>query len=389
MKKILIVNNNLHIGGVQKALISLLWEIHEYYDITLALFYKGGAYLEELPEDVKAVQIKSLYRFLGMTKYDRKGNLYDRVGRSFFAFLTRIIGRKAAVGLMALSQKDIGGYDIAISYLHNSGEYAFYGGCNEFVLKHVQAEKKIAFLHCDYSLCGADTRRNQKQYSQFDWIAVCSKGCGASFLCKNPLLQEKVKVVYNCHQFEKIKAEAGVSKIEMSSKYFNIVTVARLGKEKGVGRAIKAIANLKNSNQRIRYYVIGDGIERTQIQALIEEAGLLQVVILCGELVNPYGYMQAADLLLIPSYSEAAPMVIGEAACLGTPILTTRTSSAEELIEETNFGWVCENSEKGIEESLEWVLQNVSEVKNKKRYLADYQCSNEQALSQFFDVVEG
>ena len=47
MKKILIVNNNLHIGGVQKALINLLWQLRGQYDVTLLLFHKGGKYLED------------------------------------------------------------------------------------------------------------------------------------------------------------------------------------------------------------------------------------------------------------------------------------------------------------------------------------------------------
>jgi len=42
MKRILIVNNNMHIGGVQKALVNLLYEIHNDYEITLLLFYAGG-----------------------------------------------------------------------------------------------------------------------------------------------------------------------------------------------------------------------------------------------------------------------------------------------------------------------------------------------------------
>ena len=40
---------------------------------------------------------------------------------------------------------------------------------------------------------------------------------------------------------------------------------------------------------------------------------LSENVTLLGEKENPYGYIKAADLLLIPSYSEAATMVIGEA----------------------------------------------------------------------------
>ena len=37
--RILFVNNNMHIGGVQKALISLLTTIESKYDITLLLFH--------------------------------------------------------------------------------------------------------------------------------------------------------------------------------------------------------------------------------------------------------------------------------------------------------------------------------------------------------------
>ena len=39
MKKLLIVNNNLNIGGVQKSLYNLLWSLPEDYEVTLYLFY--------------------------------------------------------------------------------------------------------------------------------------------------------------------------------------------------------------------------------------------------------------------------------------------------------------------------------------------------------------
>ena len=42
MERILIVNNNMHIGGVQKALVNLLWNIRDRYDVTLLLFSKEG-----------------------------------------------------------------------------------------------------------------------------------------------------------------------------------------------------------------------------------------------------------------------------------------------------------------------------------------------------------
>ena len=175
----------MHIGGVQKALISLLWNIQDRYDVTLLLFNKAGACCQDIPPRVKVVNVKSAFRFLGMTRYDLH-TFGDKVGRSFFAAISRVFGRKYAIALMGLGQRKLKGYDVAISYLHNPGDKAFYGGCNDFVLEHVSAEKKIAFLHCDYVRSGANTPDNNKMYARFDRIAACSQGCADSFIAVNP-----------------------------------------------------------------------------------------------------------------------------------------------------------------------------------------------------------
>lgn len=70
MKRILIVNNNMHIGGVQKALLNLLQTLHADYDITLLLFYRGGALLNEVPSDVRVCAADGAFRYFGMTKND-------------------------------------------------------------------------------------------------------------------------------------------------------------------------------------------------------------------------------------------------------------------------------------------------------------------------------
>lgn len=104
---------------------------------------------------------------------------------------------------------------------------------------------------------------------------------------------------------------AKAENISLPSDKLNIVTVARFGKEKGVLRAIRAVSKLEKKDL-LKYYIIGDGTEFEQAKALIDELKLSENVTLLGEKENPYGYIKAADLLLIPSYSEAAPMVIGE-----------------------------------------------------------------------------
>lgn len=386
MKKILIVNNNMHIGGVQKALLNLLCEIKDDYDITLLLFYKGGKLLDKIPPEIKVEEAVSLFRYIGMTSSDTK-SAADRMLRRFFAALTRIFGIKFVLELMYPSQKHIGKYDIAISFLHSGNNHTFYGGCNEFVLKCVEAERKITFLHCDFGKIGAASEYNKRIYGQFDKIAACSEGCKNAFLNVMPQLSENVAVVKNCINYDEVRKAAREEKIIMSDKRVNVVTVSRLGKEKGVLRAINAFIKLSESGKDFAYYIIGSGTEYAKAKNEAEKSGLGDKIFMLGELKNPYGYISQADFLLIPSYSEAAPMVINEAACLGVPVLTTETSSAYEMAEKTGIGWVCPNSDEGIISEIGYLLDNPKEIKDKKTHIKNIDFSDREALKEFSELV--
>ena len=63
-KKLLIVNNNMHIGGVQRALVNLLKSIHDRYEVTLLLFHPVGELMQEVPADVKVVPVLTHNRIL-------------------------------------------------------------------------------------------------------------------------------------------------------------------------------------------------------------------------------------------------------------------------------------------------------------------------------------
>lgn len=386
MKRILIVNNNMHIGGVQKSLVNLLNEIHSNYDITLVLFYDGGELSKALPSDVKVMTLSSPLRYWGMTKKDSVSTK-DQIKRGFWAGITRLFGRKCALKMILPFQNKMGKFDVAISFLHSGPEKVFYGGCNEFVLYCVEATKKITFLHCDYSKINADSKYNTELYQQFDCIAACSAGCRKAFLNIMPQFAGKTVVVPNFQNYEVIRHLAQIDPVILEQDKLNIVTVCRLGKEKGVLRAIQAVANMSVQMDSFRYYIVGDGIEYQEALDLISAFRLNEEIVLVGEKDNPYGYMQAADVLLIPSVSEAAPMVIGEAACLGTPILTTETSSAYEMVSETGYGWVCDNSVEGIQKGIEMLLNDLDMVRNRKKYIRTLDFNNSDALKAFSKLM--
>lgn len=353
MKKVIIVNNNMKVGGVQKSLYNLLWSMDttQQYDVTLLLFSKTGAYLADLPPTVKVVECGGPFRFLGREQREFHG--VSALVRGVFAAVSRLFGRRTALRLLLLGQpRQSESFDYAVSFLHNGRAKAFYGGVQEYVLHRVSAKKKIAFLHCDYRACGADHKANNRMMQRFDTIAACSDGCRRTFTAALPSMAERCVTVRNCHRFDVIRAMAEEQPILYDRARVNVITVARLTHEKGIERAIAAVKTAVTRGIPLTLHIVGDGAMRGEWETLTETLGVADCVVFYGEQTNPYRYMKNADLFLLSSYHEAAPMVLDEARALGVPILTTATTSSREMVVDTAAGEVCENTAAALAEAL-------------------------------------
>lgn len=387
-KKIIIVNNNLAIGGIQKALINLLDEIKEKYEVTLFIYHNDGEFKKNVPSQVKVLEANSLLKLLGVSqKGAKKEGVFLYFFRAILVIWTKFISNCIPFKILITSEKKLQDYDVAISYLQSSDDNPFYGGCNEFVLRRIDASKKIAYIHCDYLNFGGNTLENNTNYKKFDTIVAVSEGCKKNFLRVIPELKDKIQVVRNCHNYKEIKRIADTSPIIYRPNEFNIVTVSRLSKEKGILRTIHIISQLIMKGHKICWHIVGEGYQRKEIEALIESYSLVDNIILYGNQKNPYRYMVNADLFLLPSYHEAAPMVFNEAKYLGLPILATETASSKEIIEDEFAGWVCENSIKGIAEKLEYILEHTNDIRLIRERLKKQKFDNELALEQFNHVV--
>lgn len=389
MKKIIIVNNNMKVGGVQKSLYNLLWAIQGQYDVTLCLFSAAGAYLDKLPPGVKVMECAGLFRYLGMSQGECR-RLDHRLKRGCLAGLSRLFGRPAALKILLGSQKTLPEtYDCAIAFLHNGSIGNFYGGVQEFVLRRIRARRKIAFLHCDYRSCGANHPQNNRIIAEFDRIAACSDGCRRAFGEVLPELLERSVTVRNCHRFDEIRAMAAQERVEYDPHRVNVVTVCRLAHEKGVERAIEAVAAAAEKGLAVTLHIVGSGAMERELRESVRGRGLEESVRFYGERENPYPFMAGADLFVLTSYHEAAPMVIEEARCLGLPVLTTRTTSSDEMVLEANCGWVCENDHKAITESLLALVENKDRLRRMKQSLQAGAMDNSAALEQFAALTEG
>ena len=385
MKKILIVNNNMKIGGVQKSLCNLLWALDGRYEVTLLLFRCGGALLSELPPNIKVIECDSAFRFFGTSQSECRG--FDKLKRGMLAFVGRKFGRKRALKLIRRTQKKLEPkYDAAIAYLHNGNPHHFYGGVQDFVLHAVRADRKIAFLHCDYRLSDANHKINNEVIKQFDVVAACSEGCKRAFLEILPEMEDKCVVVRNCHRFDRIRALAGQEPVEYPEGKFCILTVARLAHEKGVERAIAAAAHLKKKNVDFCLHILGSGAMEPQLRELVR-VGKLPVTF-HGEQENPYRFMKNADLLLLTSFYEAAPMVIEEAAALALPVLTTETTSSDEMVISCGNGFVCDNSQGDIDRALYTIVTEPHHLAGVRQRMKNRMMDNCAALQQFQRMLE-
>lgn len=388
MKKILIVNNNMAVGGVQKSLYNLLWAIHDRYDVTLCLFSATGTYLEKLPANVKIVECRGLCRYLGVSQGQCRG--VHKLIRGGLALLTRLFGRGVAMKLVLAGEKKLPEhYDCAIAFLHNGNIKNFYGGVQEFVLAKTKADKKVAFLHCDYGNCGAHHPVNDRLVAKFDRIAACSDGCRRAFLTVLPEMGGKCMTVRNFHRFDEIQDLAAQMPEIYPGQGPHVVMVSRLTHEKGIERAIDALAAARSKGLSMTLHIVGGGPMEAALRDLTRSLGLKENVFFHGQQENPYRYMAGADLLLMTSMHEAAPMVIEEAVSLGIPVLTTRTTSSEEMVEKSQAGWVCENDQDSISAAMTAIVADTKELAAKKQWLQDRVKDNTVAQSQFTDLIEG
>jgi len=383
MKKIIIVNNNMKVGGVQKSLYNLLWGIDGKYDVTLCLFQKRGTYVDRLPPSVKIVEVCGPFRYLGMSQGECRG--VDFLKRGMLALLSRVFGRAKVLARMTCHQLELEEtYDCAISYLHNGRAKSFYGGVQDFVLRCVKAKQKIAFLHGDYRNCGADNPENNRQIEQFDLIVACSDGCRRALLSVLPQLEGKCVTVRNFHRFDEIYAMADENSVIYNNvEFVHLLMVSRLSGEKGIDRAIRALAHVNAQGARACLHLVGEGGEHERLRLLAEDLDVSDRVIFHGEQGNPYRYMKNADLLLMTSYHEAAPMVIDEARALGLPILTTKTTSAHDMVTERQCGWVCENTQEAINVALHRIVAELAVSRGKPNDIEQIRENNDLAFSQW------
>ena len=95
---------------------------------------------------------------------------------------------------------------------------------------------------------------------------------------------------------------------------------------------------LKKAGLKARWYVLGEGPERSNLEKQIEQAGLTEDFLLLGAVDNPYPYFAQTDLYVHATMFEGKSIAIQEAQTLGCAIVAS--DSNEEQITDGVDGFV-------------------------------------------------
>lgn len=358
MLRTLVIIDNLNVGGIATSLYNFLNYACDKMNIELLVFDYDSIDFKRLPQNVVVLKNSKFLKILGMSQADiKQDSKMLFIFRAFLVVLARFAGGHISRKILFSLVKTMQGYDVAISYAHDDPWKALTKGCNDFVLNKVSAKYKMGFVHCDYQNFGGYDARQEVDYKKMDNIVCVSESCKDGFLKMFPSLEAKVCVCENFIDVRDIQHKAE-EKIPCENTEVVFVSVCRLSVVKGLDRAIRAFSRLyQEGNENFKWIIVGDGPESIHLKNMVLEHHLGDNIQFVGEKKNPYGYMKEANVFLLPSVHEAAPMVFGECAVLGVPILTTQTCSADELVAQRGLGMVCKNDEEGIYQGLKMVLE--------------------------------
>lgn len=126
-----------------------------------------------------------------------------------------------------------------------------------------------------------------------------------------------------------------------------ILFVGQMDWKKNILTVLQACAEMKAQGQKFQLILAGQGPDMREIERKISELNLKERTHLAGHITDMNlldGLYSRASLFAFPSLYDAAPMVVREAAVMGTPAVMVRGSTAAEIIREGENGYLCENN---------------------------------------------
>ena len=209
-----------------------------------------------------------------------------------------------------------------------------------------------------------------------DWIFCTSEDIKRGIIKVFLDLEAKnISVAYNdvdASQFSPISVKEARRKLNIRENDLCFLFVGNLVREKGVLELLEVITELIKRKEADNFFLhyIGTGPLYDKLRELIKNNGFTERINVHGA-VPPSQiplWMNASDLLILPSEKEGMPNVVLEALSCGIPVLSTNVGDVAKFIRNKENGYLIKASgiKKSLSDHLEYLIDNPSVLKNMK-----------------------
>jgi len=173
-------------------------------------------------------------------------------------------------------------------------------------------------------------------------------------------LEEYEEKIYVAHRHI-INLDKFTAEKELYERVFDVGYIGRFSGVKNVTSYIRSISFLNEKNDKMKFFIGGDGNKKDKVLNCIQENSLEKRVTYPGWISRNDlpRYLNDIKLLVLPSHSEGLPNIMLEAMSCGTPVLASSVGSVPDIIEHGKNGFLLkDNSPNGIARNVLQVFEN-------------------------------
>lgn len=199
-------------------------------------------------------------------------------------------------------------------------------------------------------------------YPKADKIIVNSEGVKRDLIVNFNLPEEKISVIFNPLDIEKIKRlskEKVIEHLWFDDNIPMIINVGSLSEPKAQEYLLKAF-KLVREEADCRLVFLGEGEKEEELKQLSVDLGISNDVAFLGFQNNPFKFIGRSDVFVLSSKFEGFPNALIEAMACGVPVISTRCQSGpEEIITDTVNGLLVPVGNEGkLAEAILKVITN-------------------------------
>jgi len=189
-------------------------------------------------------------------------------------------------------------------------------------------------------------------FNKAEKIIVVSKGLKKELIENFKIKEEKIKLIYNSIDIEKIKElskESLETKYQKIFEYPVIINIGSLIRQKGQWHLIRAFREAKNRIKDLKLVILGEGELESYLKGLVKNLDLEKDVYFLGWQKNPFKFLVKSKLFVFPSLWEGFGIAILEAMACGLPVISSDCNFGprEILAPDTNLDYQLKNIEYG------------------------------------------